>query len=158
MSDPSNTLAKSLAASNGEVATAGATPALAAYSTNLGDRTPQIVLMGAYGEILAPGTEVAAAWAGIDRSGGSVKDKTDEPSGQLGGTTQCAVATAGPAEMPVCLIERRREDIDTGLARLADSLARHKADDPETLADAVLSDLLPPGDAADDTALVIVRL
>ncbi|MGI5139456.1 MULTISPECIES: PP2C family protein-serine/threonine phosphatase [unclassified Streptomyces] len=56
------------------------------------------------------------------------------------------------------LIERRREDIDTGLARLADSLTRHRADDPETLADAVLSDLLPPGDATDDTALVIVRL
>ncbi|MGW0627084.1 PP2C family protein-serine/threonine phosphatase [Streptomyces sp. NPDC002758] len=56
------------------------------------------------------------------------------------------------------LIERRREDIDTGLARLADSLARHQADDPETLADAMLTDLLPPGDATDDTALVIVRL
>ncbi|MGW5124338.1 PP2C family protein-serine/threonine phosphatase [Streptomyces sp. NPDC004069] len=56
------------------------------------------------------------------------------------------------------LIERRGEDIDTGLARLADSLARHQADDPETLADAVLNDLLPPGDATDDTALVIVRL
>ncbi|MFF7183950.1 PP2C family protein-serine/threonine phosphatase [Streptomyces sp. NPDC008222] len=56
------------------------------------------------------------------------------------------------------LIERRREDIDTGLARLADSLARHQADDPETLADAVLTDLLPSGDATDDTALVIVRL
>ncbi|MGW5434030.1 PP2C family protein-serine/threonine phosphatase [Streptomyces sp. NPDC004059] len=56
------------------------------------------------------------------------------------------------------LIERRREDIDTGLARLADSLARHQADDLETLADAVLTDLLPPGDATDDTALVIVRL
>ncbi|MGW0764739.1 PP2C family protein-serine/threonine phosphatase [Streptomyces sp. NPDC002676] len=56
------------------------------------------------------------------------------------------------------LIERRREDIDTGLARLADSLARHRAEDPEALADAVLDDLLPPGGATDDTALVIVRL
>ncbi|MER5527493.1 SpoIIE family protein phosphatase [Streptomyces sp. NPDC002677] len=56
------------------------------------------------------------------------------------------------------LIERRGEDIDTGLARLADSLARHQADEPEALADAVLADLLPPGDATDDTALVIVRL
>jgi hypothetical protein len=56
------------------------------------------------------------------------------------------------------LIERRREDIDTGLARLADSLARHRAEEPEALADAVLDDLLPPGGATDDTALVIVRL
>ncbi|MET7694007.1 SpoIIE family protein phosphatase [Streptomyces sp. NPDC005483] len=56
------------------------------------------------------------------------------------------------------LVERRSEDIDTGLARLADSLARHRGDDPETLADAVLLELLPPGGATDDTALVIVRL
>ncbi|MGW2965042.1 SpoIIE family protein phosphatase, partial [Streptomyces sp. NPDC001220] len=56
------------------------------------------------------------------------------------------------------LIERRGEDIDTGLTRLADSLTRHRADECEALADAVLTDLLPPGDATDDTALVIVRL
>ncbi|MFE9438916.1 PP2C family protein-serine/threonine phosphatase [Streptomyces sp. NPDC006602] len=56
------------------------------------------------------------------------------------------------------LVERRREDIDTGLARLADSLRRHRAADPETLADAVLMELLPPGGATDDTALIIVRL
>ncbi|MGC9544603.1 PP2C family protein-serine/threonine phosphatase [Streptomyces sp. UG1] len=56
------------------------------------------------------------------------------------------------------LVERRHEDIDTGLARLADSLVRHRTDDPESLADAVLLELLPPGGATDDTALVIVRL
>ncbi|WP_405578686.1 PP2C family protein-serine/threonine phosphatase [Streptomyces sp. NBC_01092] len=56
------------------------------------------------------------------------------------------------------LVERRREDIDTGLARLADSLVRHRTDDPENLADAVLLELLPPGGATDDTALIIVRL
>ncbi|MER6027072.1 SpoIIE family protein phosphatase [Streptomyces sp. NPDC001851] len=56
------------------------------------------------------------------------------------------------------LVERRGEDIDTGLARLAGSLARHREKDPESLADAVLLELLPPGGATDDTALVIVRL
>ncbi|WP_406515012.1 SpoIIE family protein phosphatase [Streptomyces sp. NBC_00873] len=56
------------------------------------------------------------------------------------------------------LIERRREDIDTGLARLARSLARHRTADPETLADALLADLLPLGGVTDDTALVIVQL
>ncbi|KOG38599.1 PP2C family protein-serine/threonine phosphatase [Streptomyces resistomycificus] len=56
------------------------------------------------------------------------------------------------------LVERRREDIDTGLARLAESLRRHRAEDPEALADAVLLELLPPGGATDDTALIIVRL
>jgi serine phosphatase RsbU (regulator of sigma subunit) len=56
------------------------------------------------------------------------------------------------------LIERRSEDIDKGLARLADSLARHRNTDPEALADAVLLELLPHGGATDDTALIIVRL
>lgn len=56
------------------------------------------------------------------------------------------------------LIERRHEDIDTGLARLAGSLSRHRTADPEALADAVLFELLPPGGATDDTALIVVRL
>jgi serine phosphatase RsbU (regulator of sigma subunit) len=56
------------------------------------------------------------------------------------------------------LVERRHEEIDTGLARLADALASHRSADPEALADAVLLELLPPGGAIDDTALVIVRL
>ncbi|MGW1273456.1 PP2C family protein-serine/threonine phosphatase [Streptomyces sp. NPDC002491] len=56
------------------------------------------------------------------------------------------------------LIERRREDIYTGLNRLAESLARHRDADPESLADAVLWELLPSGGATDDTALVVVRL
>jgi len=56
------------------------------------------------------------------------------------------------------LVERRTEDIDAGLGRLAESLTRHRRDDPDTLADALLSDLRPPGGATDDTALVIVRL
>ncbi|MCT9076104.1 PP2C family protein-serine/threonine phosphatase [Streptomyces fulvoviolaceus] len=56
------------------------------------------------------------------------------------------------------LIERRHEDIDTGLARLAGSLARHRGADLESLADAVLLELLPPGGATDDTALIVVRL
>ncbi|MFJ3798726.1 PP2C family protein-serine/threonine phosphatase [Streptomyces sp. NPDC090088] len=56
------------------------------------------------------------------------------------------------------LVERRHEDIDTGLARLTRSLAAHRELDPEDLADAVLRELLPPEGATDDTALVVVRL
>ncbi|MFD8519740.1 PP2C family protein-serine/threonine phosphatase [Streptomyces capillispiralis] len=56
------------------------------------------------------------------------------------------------------LVERRREDIDTGLLRLSEALRRHRTQDPETLADTVLLALLPPGGAIDDTALVVVRL
>ncbi|WP_442759769.1 PP2C family protein-serine/threonine phosphatase [Streptomyces mirabilis] len=56
------------------------------------------------------------------------------------------------------LIERRREDIDVGLARLADSLTRHQGAAPETLADALLADLIPPAGATDDIAVVVLRL
>ncbi|MFG3350290.1 PP2C family protein-serine/threonine phosphatase [Streptomyces sp. NPDC048018] len=56
------------------------------------------------------------------------------------------------------LIERRTEDIDTGLGRLAASLSRHGRAGAEELADALLADLLPPEGNTDDTALVVLRL
>jgi serine phosphatase RsbU (regulator of sigma subunit) len=56
------------------------------------------------------------------------------------------------------LIERRTEDIDTGLARLADALTRHCHAGPDDLADALLAELLPATGNADDTALVVIRL
>ncbi|MCL2731379.1 MAG: SpoIIE family protein phosphatase [Actinomycetia bacterium] len=56
------------------------------------------------------------------------------------------------------LVERRHEDIDVGLARLAATLTGHRRTDPDALADALLLDLLPPGGATDDTALVVIRL
>ncbi|WP_124265541.1 SpoIIE family protein phosphatase [Streptomyces sp. ADI98-10] len=57
------------------------------------------------------------------------------------------------------LVERRHEDIDTGLTRLADSLTRHRrTTDPDTLGDALLADLIPPAGLTDDTALIVMRL
>ncbi|SHN21990.1 PP2C family protein-serine/threonine phosphatase [Actinacidiphila paucisporea] len=56
------------------------------------------------------------------------------------------------------LIERRHEDIDVGLARLAATLHRYPLYDPEALADLLLSELSPPTGATDDTALVVLRL
>ncbi|MHA4814172.1 PP2C family protein-serine/threonine phosphatase [Streptomyces aculeolatus] len=56
------------------------------------------------------------------------------------------------------LIERRREDIDVGLNRLAASLIRHRGTEPEALAGALLDDLTPPAGATDDIALVVIRL
>ncbi|MFD8542801.1 PP2C family protein-serine/threonine phosphatase [Streptomyces sp. NPDC059649] len=56
------------------------------------------------------------------------------------------------------LIERRGEDIDVGLARLAASLTRHRGAGAEAIADALLAELLPPDGATDDTALVVIRL
>ncbi|WP_406310631.1 PP2C family protein-serine/threonine phosphatase [Streptomyces sp. NBC_00623] len=52
------------------------------------------------------------------------------------------------------LIERRGEDIDQGLQRLADHLARHGNGQVEALAD----ELIDLSSATDDTAVVVVRL
>ncbi|MFD8192892.1 PP2C family protein-serine/threonine phosphatase [Streptomyces wuyuanensis] len=57
------------------------------------------------------------------------------------------------------LVERRGEDIDTGLERLTDSLTRHCDLGAEELASALLTEVHPAGDGPDDdTALVVVRL
>ncbi|MET9609294.1 SpoIIE family protein phosphatase [Streptomyces sp. NPDC006512] len=56
------------------------------------------------------------------------------------------------------LVERRREDIDTGLERLAATLVRHRSADAESLADALLTRLAQPVGMTDDTALVVLRL
>lgn len=56
------------------------------------------------------------------------------------------------------LIERRREDIDVGLARLAAALNRCPLSEPEAVADRLLAELIPLTGATDDTALVVLRL
>ncbi|MEY9968782.1 serine phosphatase RsbU (regulator of sigma subunit) [Streptacidiphilus sp. MAP12-16] len=73
-----------------------------------------------------------------------------------------AVTAFTPGEVLVLytdgLVERRHQDIDIGLQTLAHSLGRHLGADPESLADAVLWDLLPPAGVTDDTALVVLQL
>ncbi|MFF5014864.1 PP2C family protein-serine/threonine phosphatase [Streptomyces sp. NPDC001165] len=56
------------------------------------------------------------------------------------------------------LIERRDEDIDTGLQRLADALAQCLGLGPERLADTLLARLGVSHGARDDIALVVVAL
>ncbi|UKY54548.1 PP2C family protein-serine/threonine phosphatase [Streptomyces inhibens] len=56
------------------------------------------------------------------------------------------------------LIERRDEDIDASVARLADALSHCSKLSPERLADALLARLGVSAGARDDIALVIVRL
>ncbi|MER6738352.1 PP2C family protein-serine/threonine phosphatase [Streptomyces puniciscabiei] len=56
------------------------------------------------------------------------------------------------------LIERRGEDIDTGLGRLTGALARYCALGPEAMADTLLAQLGVAGGARDDIALIIIRL
>ncbi|WP_406729331.1 SpoIIE family protein phosphatase [Streptomyces sp. GD-15H] len=56
------------------------------------------------------------------------------------------------------LIERRGEDIDAGLHRLTDALARHTHLSPERLADVLLTRLGVADGGLDDVALVVIRL
>ncbi|MFJ9004858.1 PP2C family protein-serine/threonine phosphatase [Streptomyces canus] len=56
------------------------------------------------------------------------------------------------------LIERRDEDIDTGIERLSTALAQDQALSPDLLADALLARFDVAGGAPDDIALVIIRL
>ncbi|MGW1029572.1 PP2C family protein-serine/threonine phosphatase [Streptomyces sp. NPDC002577] len=56
------------------------------------------------------------------------------------------------------LIERRNEDIDTGVARLTHALSGQSRLGAENLADALLAALGLSGGARDDIALVVVRL
>ncbi|MFE3652506.1 SpoIIE family protein phosphatase [Streptomyces sp. NPDC059122] len=56
------------------------------------------------------------------------------------------------------LIERRDEDIDTGLSLLTEALSTMSHLSPQRLADALLARLGVAGGARDDVALVVVRL
>ncbi|MGW1006626.1 PP2C family protein-serine/threonine phosphatase [Streptomyces sp. NPDC002520] len=56
------------------------------------------------------------------------------------------------------LVERRGEDIDVGLDRLADALLRHACLSPDNLADTLLTRLGVADGGGDDIALVVVRL
>jgi PAS domain S-box-containing protein len=56
------------------------------------------------------------------------------------------------------LIERRGEDIDTGLHRLISTLRHHSTDNPEDLADALMTHVGAGGDGRDDIALILIRL
>ena len=56
------------------------------------------------------------------------------------------------------LVERRGEDIDAGLYRLSDALARHAHTNPDRLADTLLTRLGVADGGRDDIALIIVRL
>ncbi|WP_407111911.1 PP2C family protein-serine/threonine phosphatase (plasmid) [Streptomyces sp. DSM 116494] len=56
------------------------------------------------------------------------------------------------------LVERRGEDIDAGLLRLTDAVARHARLSPDDLADTLLTRLGVADGGPDDIALIIVRL
>jgi GAF domain-containing protein/anti-sigma regulatory factor (Ser/Thr protein kinase) len=55
------------------------------------------------------------------------------------------------------LVERPGQSLDDGLDRLLSSLAAHAGADPADLVDAVLDDLVPPGERPDDIAVLALR-
>ncbi|MFD7626548.1 PP2C family protein-serine/threonine phosphatase [Streptomyces sp. NPDC059851] len=84
---------------------------------------------------------------------GALPDQTPHPQASTGFTEGATLALYTDG-----LVERRHEDIDTSLARLAHGLASYRGTDPEVLATGLLTDLLPPSGATDDTALVVIRM
>ena len=119
------------------------------------DRSARTIVYSSAGHLppmlLQPGDGIVA----LDQA-------TDPPLGiQLKDRPQARVTYAPGATLVLYtdgLVERRGEDIDTGLLRLTDSVGRHGALGAEPLADAILSDLGVSGGGADDVALVVVRL
>ncbi|MEV5736318.1 SpoIIE family protein phosphatase [Streptomyces sp. NPDC052292] len=94
----------------------------------------------------------------LDRATDPPLDAVFEPSPRPEATT---VFTDGGTLLLYTdgLIERRHQDIDTGLGQLTDALIRHRElTTPDALADAVMNDLIPAEGVTDDTALVVVSL
>lgn len=89
---------------------------------------------------------------------------TDPPLGVLTDQTPRPQATVpyAPGDTLVLytdgLVERRGEDIDTGLLRLTDAVARHARLSPHDLADTLLQRLGVADGGPDDIALIVVRL
>jgi len=103
----------------------------------------------------------------LARTDGSVVFLTQATDPPLGARPEHGARHQARQEFTACdtlvlytdgLIERRHEDIDVGLARLAGSLAAHRSLPPDQIADALLLDLLPEAGATDDAALVVIRL
>ncbi|WAP53667.1 PP2C family protein-serine/threonine phosphatase [Streptomyces sp. S465] len=103
----------------------------------------------------------------LSRSDGTVvllDQATDPPLGVFAGHDQRPQATVSytPGDTLVLytdgLIERRGEDIDAGLHRLTDALARHTCLSPDQLADTLLTRLGVANGGRDDIALIVVRL
>ena len=55
------------------------------------------------------------------------------------------------------LVERPGQSLDDGIERLLSSLAAHAGAEPADLVDAVLDDLVPPGERPDDIAVLALR-
>ncbi|MEU0840031.1 SpoIIE family protein phosphatase [Streptomyces sp. NPDC005962] len=136
-------------------------PAAHVVAYSCAGHPPPLLLHGGHGQRGGQGGQGKHGEGGVEL----LDRATDPPLGarpEQVGRPQARVAYE-PGDTLVLytdgLIERRDEDIDVGLGRLADSLARHRGLAPEPMADALLADLgVTGGRAADDTALVVIGL
>jgi signal transduction histidine kinase/DNA-binding response OmpR family regulator/serine phosphatase RsbU (regulator of sigma subunit) len=91
----------------------------------------------------------------------------DSPQRRPLATRDQATGPGGSLELPPCalvllytdgLVERCGEVIDDGMARLADSVERHRDRPLAVLCDAVIAELRPDAGFRDDVALVALRM
>jgi anti-anti-sigma factor len=100
-------------------------------------------------------------------SGGRTRYLADEGAGTVLGVPGRRPFTEGTAEIEPGdvlllytdgLIERRGENLDDGLERLAAAVRRHGAEAPDRLASRLLQEILADTDQPDDVALIAARL
>jgi anti-anti-sigma factor len=100
-------------------------------------------------------------------SGGRTRFLADEGAGTVLGVPGRRPYTEGAAEIEPGdvlllytdgLVERRGENLDDGLERLAAAVRRHGAEAPDRLASLLLHEILADTDQPDDVALIAARL
>ncbi len=84
------------------------------------------------------------------------------PLGFPGGPVRAEIEVPLPAGSTLVLytdglVERRGESLDVGMGRLEAAVAQRRHADPERLADELIAALAPPGEQADDIALLVHR-
>jgi hypothetical protein len=101
--DDSSTVVQSMQSKGSSgLGAAGATPVITGYSTGVGDALPKMLVVGAYGDLLAPSVQLDEGWKSIATGGNTVTRKTTEDPGPLGGSMQCAMVEESGAYFPTC--------------------------------------------------------
>ncbi|MEZ0065720.1 hypothetical protein ABIA32_001720 [Streptacidiphilus sp. MAP12-20] len=101
--DDSNAVVQSMQSKGSSgLGAAGATPVITSYSTAVGDKLPKMLVVGAYGDLLAPSVQLDEGWKSIGSGGNTVTGKVDENAGPLGGSMQCAMVNESGAYFPTC--------------------------------------------------------
>ncbi len=100
-----NSITKSMKASSGSLADAGATPVVTSYVKSPTADLPNLLVIGGYGKLPLASHQLNQFWDGIagGGSGNSVTQKVDEDAGPLKGSMQCALVKEGTVYFPTCV-------------------------------------------------------